>query len=98
MAHIRMIQIVCKPIVHTIVDLSQAKDVAESVRLTARLGEYKKEIAGFMGDDRPYAAMARAFVALFDEELTKFSGAIQPTGVPWPSIPLLDAHGASEPA
>jgi hypothetical protein len=97
MAHIRMIQIVCKPVVHTIIDLSQAKDAAEWLRLTARLMNYKNEISGFARSDRPYAAMARAFVALFDEELTKFSRAIQPTEVPSPGIQLADAQGASEP-
>jgi hypothetical protein len=57
-------------VVRTLRDLTEASG-QQADRLQVRLKEDRAELMALTASDQPYAGMAKAFVELFDEELTR---------------------------
>lgn len=71
MARVKELQLLCVPIVDLVRDLAQEPPPGDAVRLVARLKTYKTNLLAFTKPDRPYSAMARAFVRHFEAELDR---------------------------
>jgi uncharacterized protein (TIGR02646 family) len=72
LARLKEMQLLCIPIVDIVRDLAQAPPPANETALIERLKKYKKSLLSYTDPTRPYAAMAKAFVAQFEAELERF--------------------------
>jgi hypothetical protein len=70
MALIKVLQSLCVPIVDHVLDLAATPNGTDVSKPANRLTKYKANLMMFTRAERPYAGMARAFVALFNEQLT----------------------------
>jgi|SoiMethySBSTD1v2_1073268.scaffolds.fasta_scaffold00176_23 hypothetical protein len=71
MERVRELQLLCIPIVDLVRDLAQDPPPANAAVLTNRLKQYKTNLTAFAKPDKPYAAIARAFIKQFDAELQR---------------------------
>lgn len=70
MARAKLMQAAAQIVVRTLEDLAEAA-AARAAVLQARLRQDRAALLGFTARDQPYAGMAKAFVELFDVELTR---------------------------
>lgn len=68
---VKVLQVQCQSIVDLINDLMDAPPEAELIRIQARIKNYRAKLEAFARPNRPYAAMARAFLLQFEAELKR---------------------------
>jgi len=69
MAQVKLLQRAARIVVRTLKDLAEA--AGPRADLQVRLQEDRAALLAFTASDQPYAGMAKAFVELFNEELTR---------------------------
>lgn len=71
LARIKVLQLLCVPIAHLVLDLAQDPPPANETELVTRLEQYKANLMAFTRPDSAYAALASAFVGQFNAELDR---------------------------
>jgi hypothetical protein len=70
-AHLKTLQWLCQPVVDLVHELGDSPSAAAVTRIEPRLKRYKANLTALAQPDQPYAGMAQAFLAQFEEELKR---------------------------
>ena len=72
-SHLRILQLLCRPIVDHIDDIMQSPSAARLTQIRDRIHQYKASLTELCHSQKPYAGMTRAFVLQFERELDRLA-------------------------